>query len=65
MSLRNRVQQLQKHKKKLDPIELIVRVMKYFGWTLEEVKQLSIPSFLLIITTINEIEKKPDKGKTK
>lgn len=46
--------------------ESIVGLMKYFGWTLEEVRNLPIPSFMEIIQTVNKMEKEAeDKAKRK
>jgi len=62
LRLKDKIAKLQ-NKNERDPLELIVRVMKYFGWTLEVVKHMSIPSFMLVVETINKVEKKdrPEK----
>ena len=50
------------HKKEDDKlIESIVSLMKYFSWTLEDVKKLPIPSYLEIIETVNKIEEEAKK----
>lgn len=56
MSIQNRIGKLKDYHK-LDPVKNIVLLMKYFNWTLEDVKQLSIPAYITLVATINEIEK--------
>ena len=38
-------------------VEGIVGLMKYFGWTLQDVRELSVPSYFVIVETVNKIEK--------
>ena len=42
----------------------IVSIMKYFGWTLEEVKALPVPSFKVLCEIININEEEAEE-KTK
>jgi len=65
MSLSQRIKQLQNKKSKSDHVDSIVKLMKYFSWTLEEIKRLSIPSYLIIIEQVNTIEKKNSSRKNK
>ena len=39
----------------------IVSLMKYFGWTLEDVRKLPIPSFKSICEIVNIIEKEAEE----
>lgn len=36
----------------------LVLLMKYFGWTLEDLKKLPFPSYLALVEIISEVEKK-------
>lgn len=51
-------------KGKQDFTEGIVKLMKYFHWSLEDLKQLTIPSYIALIEMINKIEKQKE-GKSK
>jgi len=50
-----------RNKKDKDPVLLLVSLMKYFGWTVEDVKDLSIPSFFEIMKAVNKLEEKNGK----
>jgi len=56
MSLAARINRLKDHQKS-DPSKNIILLMKYFHWNLEDMKKLSIPAFMTLLTTVNEIEK--------
>ena len=43
--------------KKWEPEKNIVRICKYFGWTLEYTLSLPIPAYFELIRLINETEK--------
>lgn len=45
-----------------DPAETVVRMMKYFGWTIEDMKKLSVPSFIELAKQISKIEDPKKNG---
>jgi hypothetical protein len=55
MSIRNRVKSLVGSQTKIE--ENLVRLMKYFGWTLEDIEKLTVPSYIILTQLINKIEK--------
>ena len=67
MNVNKRVNKLfNKSKGDTKTVEGIVGLMKYFGWTLQDVKELSIPSYFVIVETVNKIEKNAEaKNKRK
>jgi hypothetical protein len=60
MSIAARFKSL-KGKKGANSVDLIVQVMKYFGWSYQDVKDLKIPSFIQILIAINKAEKEASR----
>lgn len=42
-----------------------VQIMEYFHWSWEDLMKLPIPSYLQIVETVNEIEKKKEAEQKK
>jgi hypothetical protein len=65
-SIKDRVQRLgteaKQHSQDDVFCENAVRLMKYFGWTLEELKALPIPSYFQLVEIVTKIEKPPKHG---
>ena len=65
MSLAERFKKLEGKKEKTDGCELIVRVAKYFGWSLSEVLSMKLPSFMVVLHTVTKIERAEKDGRPK
>jgi hypothetical protein len=60
MSIKNRLDRLHK---KTSIEENIVKLMEYFHWSLEDIKAMTVPQYMVILDTLNQIEKKKPKTK--
>lgn len=47
-----------------DPTRSLIRLMKYFNWSIKDLEELTIPGYLILASEIPKIEKE-DKRKGK
>ena len=64
MNFQQRIQKLKNNKKPDENIIIknIVVVMKEFGWTIDEVVQIPLPSYFIIIEELDKITKEENKS---
>lgn len=58
MKLKQRVDKLFHKKPDDEVVKTVVKLMKYFGWSWEDVMSIPIPSFFEIVKMVNKIEEK-------
>lgn len=61
MNVKQRTDRLFTKPKDGKVVEGLVGVMKYFGWTLEELRRVPLPSYFVLLETVNKMEKEAEE----